>query len=162
MCQCASACHAVPAPIGTALGAIAGSIPYATHGEQGLRIRHEATMLATTPIGAVSAEIVAVRGMGEPIPMRPLLAKARSGYRAGHGRISTNDDVRLEDAYEIGRSMAIFARPPRSAYAVFTRHVPGHFCMETLTSRPQAVEAWRLQSGKSRRLPPSPRRPFRA
>src|SRR5258708_20175747 len=69
----------------------------------------KATMLAHDIINAGSAEIVVSGGMESMTNAPYLLAKARSGYRAGHDRIIDHMVLDgLEDAYEVGRSMADF------------------------------------------------------
>jgi acetyl-CoA C-acetyltransferase len=69
-----------------------------------------------------------------------LLAKARSGYRAGHDRIIDHMMMDgLEDAYEVGRSMGDFGESTAEAYQ-FTRADQDTYAMETLTRARKAVE----------------------
>jgi len=69
-----------------------------------------------------------------------LLAKARSGYRAGHDRIIDHMLMDgLEDAYESGRSMGDFGEATAEAYQ-FTRKDQDTYAMETLTRARKAVE----------------------
>src|SRR5438034_3114846 len=77
----------------------------------------KATMLAHDIINAGSASIV-LSGRMESMSNAPyLLAKARSGYRAGHDRIIDHMMMDgLEDAYETGRSMGDFGEATAEAY----------------------------------------------
>src|SRR5207245_781547 len=69
-----------------------------------------------------------------------LLAKARSGYRAGHDRIIDHMMMDgLEDAYETGRSMGDFGEATAEAYQ-FTRKDQDAYAIETLTRARKAVE----------------------
>jgi acetyl-CoA C-acetyltransferase len=70
-----------------------------------------------------------------------LLAKARSGYRAGHERIIDHMMMDgLEDAYETGRSMGDFGEATAEAYQ-FTRKDQDAYAMETLSRARKAVES---------------------
>src|SRR5258705_3709045 len=100
----------------------------------------KATMLAHDIINAGSAEIVVSGGMESMSNAPYLLAKARSGYRAGHDRIIDHMMMDgLEDAYETGRSMGDFGEATAEAYQ-FTRADQDKYAMETLTRARRAVE----------------------
>src|SRR5690349_24311233 len=101
----------------------------------------KATMLAHDIINAGSAEIVLSGGMESMSNAPYLLAKARSGYRAGHDRIIDHMMMDgLEDAYETGRSMGDFGEATAEAYQ-FTRADQDKYAMETLTRARKAVES---------------------
>src|ERR1700741_4142910 len=101
----------------------------------------KATMLAHDIINAGSAEIVLSGGMESMSNAPYLLAKARSGYRAGHERIIDHMMMDgLEDAYETGRSMGDFGEATAEAYQ-FTRADQDAYAMETLTRARKAVES---------------------
>ena len=101
----------------------------------------KATMLAHDIINAGSASIVVSGGMESMSNAPYLLARARSGYRAGHDRVIDHmlfDG--LEDAYETGRSMGDFGEATAEAYQ-FTRKDQDAYAMETLTRARKAVES---------------------
>ena len=101
----------------------------------------KATMLAHDIIHAGSAAIVVSGGMESMTNAPYLLAKARSGYRAGHDRIIDHMMMDgLEDAYETGRSMGDFGEATAEAYQ-FTRKDQDAYAMETLTRARKAVES---------------------
>src|ERR1700735_89690 len=100
----------------------------------------KATMLAHDLIKAGSAGIVLSGGMESMTNAPYLLAKARSGYRAGHDRIIDHMMMDgLEDAYEVGRSMGDFGEQTAEAYQ-FSRKDQDIDAMETLTRARKAVE----------------------
>src|SRR6201985_547694 len=101
----------------------------------------KATMLAHDIIHAGSAGIVVSGGMESMSNAPYLLAKARGGYRVGHDRIIDHMLMDgLEDAYEVGRSMADSGESTAEAYQ-FTRGDQDAYAMETLTRARQAVES---------------------
>src|ERR1700755_1892589 len=100
----------------------------------------KATMLAHDIIRAGSAEIVVSGGMESMSNAPYLLAKARSGYRAGHDPILDHMMMEgLEDAYEVGRPLGSFGGETAEAYQ-FTRADQDAYAMETLTRARKAVE----------------------
>src|SRR3981189_1051864 len=102
--------------------------------------RIKAALLAPAAITAGSAEIVVSGGMESMSNAPYLLAKARSGYRAGHDRIIDHMMMDgLEDAYETGRSMGDFGEATAEAYQ-FTRADQDAYAIETLTRARKAVE----------------------
>src|ERR1700741_4237498 len=100
----------------------------------------KATMLAHDIISAGSVNIVVSGGMESMSNAPYLLAKARSGYRAGHDRIIDHMAMDgLEDAYQVGRSMGDFGEATAEAYQ-FTRADQDTYAIETLTRARKAVE----------------------
>src|SRR3982074_288022 len=100
----------------------------------------KATMLSHDIIKAGSADIVVSGGMESMSNAPYLLAKARSGYRAGHDRIIDHMMMDgLEDAYEVGRSMGDFGEATAEAYQ-FTRADQDAYALETLCRARKAVE----------------------
>lgn len=90
---------------------------------------------------AGSAEIVVTGGMESMSNAPYLLDKARSGYRAGHGRLIDHMFLDgLEDAYEGGRAMGSFAEDCASAYG-FTRAAQDAFALESLSRAKAAIAA---------------------
>jgi acetyl-CoA C-acetyltransferase len=101
----------------------------------------KATMLAHDLIRAGSADIVVSGGMESMSNAPYLLAKARSGYRAGHDRLLDHMMLDgLEDAYEGGRPMGDFGEATAQAYQ-FTRAEQDAYAVETLTRARKAVES---------------------
>lgn len=100
----------------------------------------KATMLAHDLILAGSAEIVVSGGMESMSNAPYLLAKARSGYRAGHDRLIDHMMMDgLEDAYEGGRPMGDFGEATAEAYQ-FSRADQDAYAVETLTRARKAIE----------------------
>jgi acetyl-CoA C-acetyltransferase len=101
----------------------------------------KATMLAHDLIAAGSAGIVVAGGMESMSNAPYLLAKARTGYRAGHDRILDHMLLDgLEDAYERGRSMGDFGEATAERYQ-FTRADQDAFASETLMRAQAAIKA---------------------
>jgi acetyl-CoA C-acetyltransferase len=100
----------------------------------------KAAMIAHDVIAAGSADIVVSGGMESMSNAPYLIAKARSGYRAGHDRLIDHMMLDgLEDAYEKGRSMGDFGEATAEAYQ-FTRNGQDAYAVETLTRARRAVE----------------------
>jgi acetyl-CoA C-acetyltransferase len=98
----------------------------------------KATMLAHDLIRAGSASIVIAGGMESMSNAPYLLDKARSGYRAGHGRILDHMMLDgLEDAYDKGRAMGTFGEDCAEKYQ-FTRAAQDAYAIETLRRAKQA------------------------
>jgi acetyl-CoA C-acetyltransferase len=92
----------------------------------------KATMLAHDAILAGSADIVVAGGMESMTNAPYLLDKARSGYRAGHGRVLDHMFLDgLEDAYDRGRAMGTFAEDTATHFQ-FTRHAQDEFALRSL------------------------------
>lgn len=106
----------------------------------------KATMLAHDLIAAGSANIVVAGGMESMSNAPYLLAKARSGYRAGHDSIFDHMLLDgLEDAYERGRSMGDFGEATAERYQ-FTRADQDAFAIETLARARSAIGEGRFKS----------------
>jgi acetyl-CoA C-acetyltransferase len=100
----------------------------------------KATMIGHDLIAAGSADIVVAGGMESMSNAPYLLAKARAGYRVGHGRILDHMLLDgLEDAYEGGRAMGDFGEATAQAYQ-FTRDQQDVYAAETLKRARNAVE----------------------
>lgn len=106
----------------------------------------KATMLAHDLITAGSADIIVAGGMESMSNAPYLLAKARSGYRAGHDRILDHMLLDgLEDAYERGRSMGDFGEATAERYQL-TREAQDAFAVETLTRARAAISEGRFKA----------------
>ena len=106
----------------------------------------KAAMLAHDLIAAGSADIVVAGGMESMSGAPYLLAKARSGYRAGHDRILDHMLLDgLEDAYESGRSMGDFGEATAERYQ-FSRADQDAFAAETLNRARAAVSEGRFMA----------------
>ena len=100
----------------------------------------KATFLAHDILASGCANIIVAGGMKSMSNAPYLLAKARSGYRAGHDRIFDHMVLDgLEDAYEKGRSMGDFGEATAEAYQ-FTRADQDAFAVETLTRARNTIQ----------------------
>ncbi len=100
----------------------------------------KAMMLGHDLLLAGSAAIVVAGGMESMSNAPYLLAKARSGYRAGHDRILDHMMLDgLEDAYEPGRPMGDFGEAAAEAYQL-SRADQDAYAIETLTRARNAIE----------------------
>lgn len=98
----------------------------------------KSVMLAHDLIRAGSANVVLAGGMESMSNAPYLLAKARAGYRLGHGEIKDHMFLDgLEDAYEPGRLMGYFAEKTASKYR-FSREQQDEFAIRSLK---RAIEA---------------------
>lgn len=96
-------------------------------------------MLAHDALMAGSAQVVVAGGMESMSNAPYLLAKARGGYRMGHGElIDAMMRDGLEDAYERGRSMGDFGEATAQAYG-FTREDQDAFARRTVLRARAAV-----------------------
>ena len=93
----------------------------------------KAVMLAADAIRLGSANIVLASGM-ENMSLSPyLLAKARSGYRMGHGEIKDHMFLDgLEDAYEPGKLMGYFADKTANEYQI-SREKQDAFAIQSMS-----------------------------
>src|SRR5213593_5109113 len=92
----------------------------------------KATMLAHDAIIAGSAEIMVAGGMESMTNAPYLLPKARSGLRMGHGTVYDHMFLDgLEDAYDKGRLMGVFAEQCAERYE-FTREAQDEFALRSL------------------------------
>src|SRR6195256_3374568 len=101
----------------------------------------KATMLGHDAILAGSAQIVVAGGMESMSNAPYLLAKARGGYRMGHGTMYDHMFLDgLEDAYERGTLMGKFAEDTAEKYQ-FTRQMQDEFATESLMRAKKATES---------------------
>jgi len=99
----------------------------------------KAAMLGHDAILAGSARVVVAGGMESMSNAPYLLAKARGGYRLGHGTVYDHMFLDgLEDAYERGSLMGKFAEDTAQAYQ-FTRETQDAFAMESLARAKRAA-----------------------
>ncbi len=100
----------------------------------------KAVMLAHDVLAAGSGEVVVAGGMESMSNAPYLLDRARAGYRMGHGRVTDHMFLDgLEDAYDKGRLMGVFAEETAEAYQ-FTRAAQDAFAIESLTRSRTAIE----------------------
>ena len=100
----------------------------------------KAAMLAHDLIAAGSGEVMVAGGMESMSNAPYLLAKARTGYRMGHGQVLDHMFVDgLEDAYDKGRLMGSYAEDTAEHYQ-FTREVQDAFAIRSL-KRAQGASA---------------------
>jgi len=131
----------------------------------------KAAMLAHDLLAAGTNDIMVAGGMESMTNAPYLLAKARGGYRLGHGQLIDHlfyDG--LEDAYEKGRLMGSFAEDCAAKYG-FTREQQDQFAVVSL-QRAQAANkngsfAWEiapmnLKAGKDERFMEMDESPFKA
>ena len=99
----------------------------------------KAAMLAHDLLAAGSAGIAVAGGMESMSNAPYLLAKARGGYRMGHGQVFDHMFLDgLEDAYDKGRLMGTFAEDCAEAYQ-FTREAQDNFALTSLTRAQKAI-----------------------
>lgn len=100
----------------------------------------KAVMLAHDLIRAGSAHIILASGMESMSNAPYLLAKARAGYRLGHGELKDSMFLDgLEDAYQKGQLMGKFAEATAQKYQ-FTRAQQDEFAVASLTKALKAIE----------------------
>jgi acetyl-CoA C-acetyltransferase len=131
----------------------------------------KAAMLAHDLLAAGTNDIMVAGGMESMTNAPYLLAKARGGYRLGHGQLIDHMFYDgLEDAYEKGRLMGSFAEDCAAKYT-FTREQQDKFAVASL-ERAQAANkngwfAWEitpmnLKAGKDERFMEMDESPFKA
>ena len=104
----------------------------------------EATILAHDRLLAGSVDVVVAGGMESMSNAPYLLARARSGYRMGHGRVLDHMFLDgLEDAYDRGRLMGTFAEDCAQAHG-FSREAQDAFAVASLTRAQQAIRDGRF------------------
>ena len=100
----------------------------------------QAAMLAHDQLAIGSADVMVAGGMESMSNAPYLLAKARAGFRLGHGEVKDHMFLDgLEDAYDQGRLMGTFAEDTAQAYQ-FTREQQDEYAIESL-HRAQAAAA---------------------
>ena len=98
-----------------------------------------AVMLAHDQILAGSSDIIIAGGMESMSNAPYLLAKARAGYRMGHGDIKDSMFLDgLEDAYDKGKLMGVFAEQCAKHFG-FTREAQDGFAITSLTRAREAI-----------------------
>ncbi len=131
----------------------------------------KAAMFAHDLLAAGTNDIMVAGGMESMTNAPYLLAKARGGYRLGHGQLLDHMFYDgLEDAYEKGRLMGSFAEDCAAKYS-FTRAAQDTFAITSL-ERAQAANkngsfAWEitplnLKAGKDERFMEMDESPFKA
>ncbi|MGH6986414.1 MAG: acetyl-CoA C-acyltransferase [Caulobacteraceae bacterium] len=101
----------------------------------------QAAILAHDAIAAGSAQIIVAGGMESMTNAPYLLAKHRSGARIGHDRVMDSMYLDgLEDAYEPGKLMGVFAEETAAAYQ-FTRADMDAYATESLHRARRASES---------------------
>lgn len=100
----------------------------------------KAAMLAHDLILAGSANVVLASGMESMSNAPYLLAKARSGYRLGHGELKDHMFLDgLEDAYERGQLMGCFAEATAKHFQ-FSREQQDEYAIQSMTKALKAIE----------------------
>ncbi len=99
----------------------------------------KSVMFAHDNILAGSHEIMAVGGMESMTNAPYLLPKARGGMRMGHGKVYDHMFLDgLEDAYDKGTAMGVFAENTAEAYQ-FTREAQDDFAITSLKRAQAAI-----------------------
>ncbi len=99
----------------------------------------KAVMLAHDAIAAGTSNIVLAGGMESMTNAPYILPKARGGYRMGHGEIKDHMFFDgLEDAYEKGKLMGVFAETCAQHYQ-FTRDAQDKFAITSLERAKKAI-----------------------
>lgn len=100
----------------------------------------KAVMLAHDLLKAGSANVILASGMESMSNAPYLLPKARSGYRLGHGELKDHMFLDgLEDAYERGQLMGVFAEATASHFE-FSRQQQDDYAIRSLTRAIKAHE----------------------
>jgi acetyl-CoA C-acetyltransferase len=100
----------------------------------------KAAMFAHDMITAGSNDIMVAGGMESMSNAPYLLDRARQGYRMGHGAVKDHMFLDgLEDAYEKGTLMGVFAEATAQKYQ-FTREQQDEFAITSLTRARTAIE----------------------
>jgi acetyl-CoA C-acetyltransferase len=100
----------------------------------------QAAIFAHDQLLAGSNEVLVAGGMESMSNAPYLLAKARAGYRLGHGQLLDHMFLDgLEDAYDKGRLMGTFAEECADRYR-FSREAQDAFALTSLTRAMQAID----------------------
>ncbi len=101
----------------------------------------KAVMLGYDLIRSGSANVVLASGMESMTNAPYLLAKARAGYRLGHGEIKDHMFLDgLEDAYTKGQLMGCFAEATATHFK-FTREQQDEYAVKSMTKALKAIES---------------------
>lgn len=99
----------------------------------------QAIMNAHDTLALGCADVIVAGGMESMSGAPYLLAKARTGYRAGHGQIIDHMFLDgLEDAYDKGRSMGTFAEDCAETYQ-FSREAQDAYALRSLERANRAI-----------------------
>lgn len=116
------------AAIGAGLPKSAGAVTLSKMCGSGMR----AMMFAHDMLAAGSAKVVVAGGMESMSNAPYLIPKGRQGYRYGHATMYDHMALDgLEDAYERGKAMGVFAEDCAAKYA-FTREAQDAYAIESL------------------------------
>ncbi len=100
----------------------------------------KAVMFAHDLLRADSADIAIAGGLESMTNAPYLLPKVRGGMRMGHGEMKDHMFLDgLEDAYDKGRLMGVFAEETAKRYQ-FTREAQDDFAIESLTRAKRAID----------------------
>ena len=106
----------------------------------------KALMLGHDLLLSGNSQVVLAGGMESMSNAPYLLAKARAGFRLGHGEIKDHMFLDgLEDAYQKGTLMGVFAEQCAEHYG-FTRAVQDEFAIRSLTRAQEAIRTGRFVS----------------
>ncbi|WP_420137453.1 acetyl-CoA C-acyltransferase [Sphingomonas sp.] len=99
----------------------------------------QAAIMADEALRAGSVDVVVAGGMESMSNAPYLLTKHRGGARIGHGQIMDSMMLDgLEDAYEPGKAMGVFAEATANEYQ-FTREAQDAFAIESLSRANAAI-----------------------
>jgi acetyl-CoA C-acetyltransferase len=116
------------AALGAGLPKSAGAVTLSKMCGSGMR----AMMFAHDMLAAGSARVVVAGGMENMSAAPYLIAKGRQGYRYGHATMYDHMALDgLEDAYERGKAMGVFAEDCAAKHA-FTREAQDAYAIESL------------------------------
>ncbi len=100
----------------------------------------KAVMLAHDLIAAGTNDVMVAGGMESMTNAPYLLPKARGGLRLGHGEVKDHLFLDgLEDAYDKGRLMGVFAEETATKYG-FTREAQDRYAITSLTRAQDAIK----------------------
>ncbi len=100
----------------------------------------KAVMLAHDLLVAENGNIILAGGMESMTHAPYLLPKARSGYRLGHGELIDHMFLDgLEDAYDKGKLMGVFAEATAEKYG-FSREQQDQFAINSLSKAQKAID----------------------
>lgn len=101
----------------------------------------KAVMIAHDLIKAGSAHVILAGGMESMSNAPYMLAKARSGYRLGHGELKDHMFLDgLEDAYDKGKLMGVFAEAT-AAHFKFSREEQDDYAINSMKKAIKAMES---------------------
>ncbi|HRZ02603.1 MAG TPA: acetyl-CoA C-acyltransferase [Burkholderiaceae bacterium] len=136
------------AALGAGLPKSAGAVTLSKMCGSGMR----AMMFAHDMLTAGSAKVVVAGGMENMSNAPYLIPKGRQGYRYGHATMYDHMALDgLEDAYERGKAMGVFAEDCAAKYA-FTREAQDAYAIESLrraaTANTDGSFAWEIAAVK--------------